>query len=382
MAEEGSPTGHCHVRVSRIAPGPAVNNINNNFAQIISDAGLDYRVIMLATHGRADPDESICISAPLSGAATCDPPPARPVNTERFRHYSLEIRSTDSYSKILNSYDRKCGTITDSTASTCALDNPDAGWSSWLRPDATKSFIEITDDDEKSVAYDEFDLRLRALSPRHFAHADGGRDYVFHTIGGLGENNPVTEPWLPTQPLVTAKCTGNGGDSVNHSPAHQNLSILTGGLRFPICQYTSFDAVFRKVAQGVISGSRIACDFALPPPPQDGGVLDTQNMLVEYTPGDGGTEVTFGKVADESACGARRFYLTSERVILCPDSCSLVQADPSGSVDVLFQCRDACQSQGESCASSSECCAGTVCVNADGNTCDGNSACACRVQFD
>ena len=59
------------------------NNINQNFADIIGKSGLDYRVIMLSHHGSATADQSICVSQPLSGNATCMPPPNRPTNTAR-----------------------------------------------------------------------------------------------------------------------------------------------------------------------------------------------------------------------------------------------------------------------------------------------------------
>lgn len=42
------------------------NNINTGFADIIARSGLDYRVIMVAAHGNARVNQSICISSPLS----------------------------------------------------------------------------------------------------------------------------------------------------------------------------------------------------------------------------------------------------------------------------------------------------------------------------
>jgi hypothetical protein len=45
------------------------DNINKNFAQIIEQSGLDYRVILLSQHGKYDPDEHVCIR----GAAVRDP---------------------------------------------------------------------------------------------------------------------------------------------------------------------------------------------------------------------------------------------------------------------------------------------------------------------
>lgn len=350
-------------------------NINVNFANIIQDAGLDYRVIMLATHGTASVDQSICISAPLSGLASCSPVPARPVNSSRFFHYSIEIGSTNSFNQVINTYNAPC------VAATCPLDAGQRGWSEWLRPEATKTFIEITDDNNTTTPYDtspKFDTALRSLNPPMFG--DGGaRNYRFHAICGVVENNPVTAPWQPTDPLQTTKCTGNGGDSVNPSTEHQREAILTGGLRFPICQYTSFDAVFRAVAQGVISGSTIQCDFDIPQP--DGGqTIDLNNMLVEYKPGDGGQVRDFARAPNSGACGAERYYIGPDggHVFLCPQTCTQVQADPAGNISLLFQCESgACRGLGVSCGPGSPCCVGLQCLTAGGTLCDGTAPCSC-----
>src|SRR5689334_720197 len=80
------------------------NNINVNFATIIGASGLDYRVIMLSKHGSALIEQSVCISQPLSGNASCSPPPGKPVNGPRFFHYSLEISSHNSLSQLLAAY--------------------------------------------------------------------------------------------------------------------------------------------------------------------------------------------------------------------------------------------------------------------------------------
>ena len=54
------------------------NQININFATIIENSGVDYRVIMLADFGE-NVNESVCISAPLS-IGNCNPVPAMPAN--------------------------------------------------------------------------------------------------------------------------------------------------------------------------------------------------------------------------------------------------------------------------------------------------------------
>lgn len=301
------------------------NNINNSFAKIIGAAGVDYRVIMVASHGSAPTAQSICVSKPLS-SVDCTPLPAKPGNNPpRFFHYSIEIESNDSLSRLLNSYN---GAVKDQYGYAAG------GWSTWLRDGAYKAFIEITDD-ESSMTYTAFDTALLAKSAMHFGTAMN-RNYVWHSITGLKENVPATKAWGPTDAIQNAKCT-KGGGAVNAGVQYQHLSRLTGGLRFPICEHASFDAVFNNVAMGVVAGAKVACDFPLPmpPPPQK---VDPESVLIEYSPGDGGPLQTFKKVANAGACMPGAFYLDKDRVYICPDSCSVVQMDSKAKVNVLFDC--------------------------------------------
>src|SRR5262249_36527613 len=114
------------------------NNINKNFAMILDQSGLDYRVIMVTRHGPAAGAQSVCIEAPLSGipAGGCAAPPAQPVNNPpKFFHYSTEIASLDSWCKVLSTFNTKD-----------EFNLAPMGWQAWLRQNAFKTFIEITDD--------------------------------------------------------------------------------------------------------------------------------------------------------------------------------------------------------------------------------------------
>ncbi|HMU40933.1 MAG TPA: VWA domain-containing protein [Pseudomonadota bacterium] len=302
------------------------NNINKNFADIIGKSGLDYRVIMVTSHGDARTRQSVCVSAPLSKHATCSPMPPQPGNNPpRFYHYSIEVESWDSFRRILGSIDGK---------ERDQYNLAPTGWQSWLREDAYKVFIEITDD-RSDLTETDFDKQLLAKLPKQFGTA-ANRNYRWHTIAGLKQNNPATTPWQPADPIQNTVCT-KGGGAVAPGLEYQRLSILTGGLRFPICEYASFDAVFTVVAAGVVSGAKVACDFALPAPPP-GQQIDPSSVLVEYTPGGVGAPTTFKQVAGAGVCAPNSFYIDKGRIYLCPDACSTVQADSKAKVNVLFDC--------------------------------------------
>ncbi|MFS8064991.1 MAG: hypothetical protein ACMG6S_01340 [Byssovorax sp.] len=313
-------------------------NINTNFATILEGSGLDYRVILVARHGKATVGQSICIEAPLSGipAGGCGAPPVKPVNNpSKFYHYSVEIGSLDSWCKIISTFNA-----------------PDEhmlapnGWSEWLRPEAYKVFIEITDDhascgpylDQNTVAGGtaaaaKFDTDLLALSPVHFA--DGAaRNYRFYSIVAMAYNNPPTDPYEPTDPVLTTKCP----TASNSGTGYQALSVLTDSLRFPLCDTTSYDVVFQAIAQGVIKGAKISCDFPIPEAP-GGEKIDLASVVVQYTAGGVGNATNFVQVADAAACKPNGFYLSTDTIHLCTDTCAVVQGDEKAAINVLFACK-------------------------------------------
>jgi hypothetical protein len=322
----------------------AQDNINTNFAQIIENSGIDYRVILIADHGPLQ-DESVCIEAPLSGipAGGCTTPPAVPVNNPpKFFHYERTILSTDAWCKMFDYWN------------TPDINNfAPGGWQEWLRPEAFKAFIVITDDrvsctsastgvnynDANTVAggvavADKFDADLLALSPTQFGTADN-RNYAWYSIVAMAYNNPISAPWLPADPITTAECP----TAANPGTGYQALSVKTNVIRFPTCDATYYDTVFQAIANGVIAGTKVSCDFAIPDPPM-GQTVDLNTVEVQYTVGGMGSPTSLKKVADAASCMPDSFYLdaATKRVYLCPDTCTVVQKDDKAKIDVLFAC--------------------------------------------
>lgn len=295
-------------------------NINTNFVNIIQKSGIDYRVIMLAAHG-ASSSYRICVDKPLSGNPTCSPPAADPVNNPPyFYHYNYPIYSTDSLSKIISTYNAP-----DPSG------QAPGGWSDWLRADAVKVFIEITDDNS-SMSYASFETQLLNLKPNHFG-SSSMRNYIFHTIAGMSNNSPSTKPWQPEDAIVGGVCSG----AVNSGSQYQYLSQLSGGLRFPICNLNSFDSVFQEVAQGVIRGAQVNCEFEIPQAP-DGKVYDLTAIEVLYTPSAAAEPELFELASGIASCHDTGFYLTETSVVLCPQSCKRVQGDVEAKVEVGISC--------------------------------------------
>jgi len=319
------------------------NNINQSFASIIGASGIDYRVIMVARHGDWNGPESVCIEAPLSGIAQggCSPPPAQPVNSANFFHYSVEISSHNSFCQILDTFN--------------APDEHNLapnGWQAWLRPDSFKIFVEITDDGVSctssttsgnfndgnqivagQTAAANFDTALLTLSPTHFGTAMD-RNYRWYSLIALenkDQNNPAT-PWLPSDPLTTGECP----TAADPGTGYQALSVLTEGLRFPLCEPNYYNVVFNEIAQGIIDGASIDCEFPVPDPPP-GETLDLQSVIVEFTPSNG-PPVNFQQVPSANDCGPNMFYIDQGTIYLCPETCDTVSNDEMGSLRILFGC--------------------------------------------
>ena len=93
-----------------------------------------------------------------------------------------------------------------------------------------------------------------------------------------------------------------------------------------------------------IQGSQVACDFQMPTMGSMGGTIDPTLVNVNYTPGGGGTAVTFGQVAKESDCTAQKggwFYDNAAKpttITLCPTTCTSVQADEKAKIEILLGC--------------------------------------------
>lgn len=310
-------------------------NINQNFATILESSGVDYRLIAISRH-RDDDNTSLCVSAPLSTLTSC--PAEAPGISERFYHFDTKIESDDSFDRILDTYMAPFGGACQSTCDNGETSEDDGddnsgstalGWHEWLRPGAKKVFLEMSDDTEDMPA-GTFVQLLTEMAPE-FGTPDAP-SFIFHSIVGLAGKPVASEAYLPSEPIQTEVCP----DVTTAGQIYQELSIMTGGLRFPICEFANYDVVFNRIAEDVIVRAQLACDFAIPATP-DGRTLERDKIAVSYSSGD--TLVAdFGQVLDPAACLPNAFYIEGDRVVLCPEACEAVSMDVQASVDVLFTC--------------------------------------------
>lgn len=297
-------------------------SINVDFAQILEDSGIDYQVIVFSQYGSGD--EGVCVGPPLSGAP-CNPVPGSPAMTERYKHYDRYTGSSQMLGRLQGGYD-------------AADDGGNApnGWSQWLRPNSHKVFLVFTDTDGTSndtAVGDQWDAALLALDPAAFGTAQH-RNYRFHSIMGIIPNDPVSAPWMPDDPLHLSGSCGNG----DHGPggSMQQVSVLSNGLRFPVCYPENFDVVFEEIAQDVLVSTPMACSFPIPTP-ESGDPIDPNTLEIDIVTGDETLELH--QVGAPDLCEPDAFFVGADDLIyLCPQVCDVAQADPTTTADVRYGC--------------------------------------------
>ena len=231
-----------------VSMAPAIDQVIaglNSFASLIGTRGLDYRVVMLSLRNATrrvtvagSARYAVCIPMPLAGNDSCG-------NGERFFHSSVDIKSTQPLEQLL-------GTLGQTRGYTAGESRGGEAWRSFLRPEATKTVVVVTDDQSR-------------LSPDDFEHFRGGTNpnnsgltlppglldaswsglfagYTFSAIYGWGSE---TDPG--------ALCTYmDGSRPASAGSAYTTLVARTGGVRAHICDgAAAWTPFFESVATAV-----------------------------------------------------------------------------------------------------------------------------------
>ena len=186
-------------------------SLNGSFADPLSKSAIDYRIILISRFGSSQ-NQGICIGAPLTGN-NCGLLKGPPVNGPRLFHYDMDIQGQDSLDQLLVNYRR--GDVWGIAAK---------GWSGLLRQNAFKFFVVVSDGDAVTRG-GQFLFNLRVTDNAMFG-AGQNPNFVFHVVVGSKGT------WGPKDPLQIMTC----GPGVNNAGLNlQELAIMTGGLRYPIC---------------------------------------------------------------------------------------------------------------------------------------------------
>lgn len=307
-------------------------NIDQDFAAIVEEGNVDYRVLMLSEFG--EDGTGVCIDPPLGGAE-CSAGLAK-TNGPRYFHFNQAIGSNDALCQILDTIDNP---YADSRAP--------HGFQDWLRPEASKAFVLITDDSARCSYTDDlmqvvlgadgadpfddalaFHAALRAKAPLQF-----GGHYQFFSIVGLSVEDEQPHPVFPYEPLDPTTCSTAPSSGLSY----QALSVATDALRYPVCEGRSFDAVFQVLARSVIQTASAECTYQLPevPAPQ---TLDLRSVNLEVRATPGADPLHFDQVSGASACDNAHSFYIHDRIELCPEACRWLQRSREPAVQILYGC--------------------------------------------
>jgi hypothetical protein len=300
---------------------PAITNALNTFSEKMIAAAIDAHIVLIAGAGAsaAFGGQGFCMPAPL-GSGQCGNAPqagaAAPDSKEpTFLHVDVAFGMTEGVPQILNNF---------------------AAYKHVLRPNARTQLV-VTEDGGMLMGADEVKNIIEGRS-----------------ASALG----TTQPWDP--PLKEGTWQFNGVICKNNegagpcilapvAPVDNTLALInnTGGLVSDLQDTATgasdpFAELLTKLAEAVIVGAKVSCEYEIPPPP-NGMEFDPNKVNVEYV--NGAQKVTLiPQLPSPKTCADEVGWqydnpAAPTHVIFCPAACKMVQIDPQARVDAKFGCK-------------------------------------------
>lgn len=257
-----------------------MNQNLNGFANYIASKKIDFHLIVL---GKTVGNIKICIDPPLANVACGTTGP-------NFLAVPIQIASNDGLSKI-------------STALNYAK------YSGFLRKDAAKNIIAITDDNS-SMSAPAFTAQWGFLQPMGWS-----KDFIFHSICAFGP--------LPGKGCKTGAAIGT---------EYLKLTALTKGAQFQICE-VDWKPIFEALAKSVAETAKQICSYKLVYP--DGGKANLAALKLSHY--ENKFNFAMEKIGGPADCAAHPNGwwfdnpLAPDAVVLCEQKCQTM----SGGV-ILF----------------------------------------------
>ena len=292
----------------------------------------------------------------------------------------MNVQNGELLCKVLDTLDsRECD----------SLQQQHQGWVQWLRPEALKIFVVVTDDgmncklghdaydslygkpsvcvdpsegpfdDETKTFNDDtgdkgqgqqnatkWDWMLREKARQHFGSTPNSRNYVVYPIINIISGPTGNDAFWRADDLPTSyKClSGPGGPGLSLEAegfSYQWLAKETDGLAFSICR-SDYNPVFNAIAGSVERRTRVPCEIQLPENLSGGDVVISDDVSVLYE-SDNEYEYEFDVVEGSASCHStgNQFYVDKVNRImkLCPNACDLVKADDQAKLSVKMNCR-------------------------------------------
>jgi len=300
---------------SMTASFPAIQQALSTFSQRVIDANIDAHIILLAGAGSGG-NQGLCVPAPL-GSGTCGgavTPGGSAADSREpaFLHLDLPFGSTQGMPTLLDNY---------------------ANYRHLLRPNARTQLV-LTEDGAPLMT-------AAAVT----AHIEG-------RMAATG--SPAWNPGLMP-----------GSYQWNAIACSTGMGTGTCFLAFGVIPQTTLDLVSQtqgllrnlddagkpgavdpfadlldRLAEQVIVGARVSCDYPIPEAPQG---QTFNRMLVNVVHTSGSQTQVFPRAPDNVPCMDSLAWkydneLTPTRVVLCPAACTLAQQDVNAEINVSFGC--------------------------------------------
>jgi len=262
------------------------DNLNAFSSHIFSSGVDDYHVVLIGDAG------SMSVPPPLGGSPD-------------FLHINEDVDSNEALEAIINRY-------------------PD--YRDFLRAGAVRHLVAVTDD-ESDMSAGEFVAALAGLADPGFPSypwSSSPYGFTFHSIVAYGS--------IPIIGCVTGAAIGR---------QYLQLSDWTFGVTQQVC-LTDWSPIFSSLETSIGVVTILPCAYDIPEPPA-GETFNPDKVNTIYIP-SGGTDITIPRVPDPASCTgiAYGWYYDDPadpaQIRLCPETCTIVQADPDGRIEIAFGC--------------------------------------------
>ncbi|MCA9705226.1 MAG: VWA domain-containing protein [Myxococcales bacterium] len=256
----------------------------NDFSSQIIASGIDVHVVLISSY--PDNGNGICIDPPL-GSGGC---PGTDDNPPTFTHVDERVASHDAWERLLATYDQ---------------------WAPTIRAESSKHIVVVTDD-TSNMDWMDFDAQFLALDPSYAG-------YIHHSV------------------VCHSNCASAAGIGTNYI----DLSNATMGVAADLCDQ-DFQAVFDVLSTEVIGGTELACEFEIPPPPDD-MEFNPDQVNVEFNDGMGNV-LEIGRVDGAADCPNVTdgwYYddpMNPQMILVCPQTCDKMQGALNGAISIAFGC--------------------------------------------
>lgn len=293
---------------SMIASFAAIQQALDAFSRKVVEAGVDARVVLLAGSG-------FCVGAPLGsgqcGPASAEGMPAPDSREPDFLHLDTPFGANQGIPVLLDSY---------------------AAYKHALRPGA-RTHLVLTEDGAPTVSaqavIDHVEGRAQATATPAWMPGLAPRTWVFNGVvcqNGFALGTCLLADSPPATTLELIDTTGGLVADLNNAG---------------VAGMDPFAQLLDKLAESVIVGAQVSCEYRIPESPED-MTFDPDQVNVVYTNG-AGHQALFPRADDAMPCAEHEAWTydmpdAPTLVRLCPAACTRVQADPAARIDVKFGC--------------------------------------------